>query len=275
VRPGLPLLFAGVVTTVFCLGTSAWAASKACSLDLAGRYAVPLGLVEPVLLLALLALPLLLGGRAPGRLTAGAMVAVLVVSGMLQVASYALTSPTQTFQSPYYHRIPSDPSQLLSYLAAHDIRAAWCNHWLGNIVTFRTSGQTICADYYDQVYSGGLQRPPGTLQTASDAHRTSFIVILTMSRSCLARELDAQGISYVQAVLPQAGVTVITPDRTVDPATVVDGLGQDYSEANLRSSACSIAAISSPPTSTGSSKSNASISVGAMSLRRSFLRAVH
>ncbi len=54
VRGGLPLLFAAVITAVFCLGTSAWAASKNCEYDLAGRYAVPLVLVEPFLLLALL-----------------------------------------------------------------------------------------------------------------------------------------------------------------------------------------------------------------------------
>jgi hypothetical protein len=268
VRVGLPLLFAGVVTAVFCLGTSAWPASKACSLDLAGRYAVPLGLVEPLLLLALLALPLALSGRAPGRLTAGMMVAVLVLAGVLQVASYALTSPAQTFQSPYYHRIPSDPSQLLAYLAAHDIHAAWCNHWLGNIVTYRTGGKTVCADYYDQVYGGGLQRPPGTLSTVSAAQRASFILILTAPQPCLARELDARGISYLLTVLPQSGVTVITPARTVDPASVVDGLGQDFSDVNLQNTACSTTAFSSHPSSTAHSSPMSHVSPDAMNSRR-------
>jgi hypothetical protein len=256
-RVELPLLFAGVVTAVFCVGTSAWAASKACSLDLAGRYAVPLGLVEPVLLLALLALPALLAGRGLGRLTVGAMVAVLVVAGVLQAGSYALASPSQTFQSPYYHRIPSDTSQLLAYLSAHNIHAAWCNHWLGNIVTYQTGGKTVCADYYDQVYSHGLQRPPGTLETVENADRASFILILTSQRPCLAQELDAQGIEYSVAVLPASGVTVITPTRMVDPATVIPGLGQDYSTENLQGSTCSNAALSLRPTSPPNSRSNA------------------
>jgi hypothetical protein len=273
VRVGLPLLFAGVVTAVFCLGTSAWAASKSCSLDLAGRYAVPLGLVEPVLLLALVALPVLLAGRLGGRLTVGALLAALLVAGALQVTTYALASPTQTFQSPYYHRVPANTSQLLTYLSTHDIHAAWCNHWLGNIVTYQTDGHTVCADYYDQVYNHGIQRPPGTLQTVASAERASFILILTDPRPCLARELDAQGVAYTLAVLPQSGVTVITPAHTVNPALVVPGLGQDYTEQSLQGSVCSNAVISSRPASTANSRSNPRVSPGAMNSSRPLSRA--
>jgi hypothetical protein len=255
-RVGLPLLYAGAVTAVFCLGTSAWASTKPCSWDLTGRYAVPLALVEPLLLLALLALPAAVAdwrGRwsrratttdavaaptIPARddasgsraLTAGgaSIVAALLVAGALQVATYGLVSPTQTFQSPYYRRIPSDTSQVLAYLKAHHISAAWCNHWLGNIITYQTNGATICADYYDQVYLNGLRRPPGTLQTVAHAERPSFILIVADLHPILAQELDAQGIAYSIAVFPAAGVTIVTPARTVAPATVVPGLGQDY-----------------------------------------------
>ena len=58
-RAGLPLLYAGVLTAVFCLGTSAWPASQRCDYDLATRYAVPLVLVEPFLLLGIFAAPAL------------------------------------------------------------------------------------------------------------------------------------------------------------------------------------------------------------------------
>lgn len=224
-------------------------------------------------LLALLALPALLTGRLGGRLTVGVMVAVLVTAGVLQVASYTLSSPTQTFQSPYYHRIPAHTSQLLAYLSAHDIHAAWCNHWLGNIVTYQTDGQTVCADYYDQVFSHGIQRPPGTLAKVENADRASFILILTDQRPCLAQELDAQGVAYTLAVLPQSGVTVITPARTVNPATVIPGLGQDYSAQNLQGNDCSNAAISSRPTSTLNSRSNSRVSPGAMYSSLPFSRA--
>ncbi len=265
-RLGLPLLYVGVVTAIFCLGTSAWASTKSCSSDLAGRYAVPLALVEPVLLLGLLALPALVAAwRARGaagsagdaarearpaddsrdavrgfglRLALG----VLLMAGVLQAGTYATASPSQTFQSPYYHRIPANTSQLLAYLSAHDIHAAWCNHWLGNIVTYETNGATVCADYYDQVVQRGIQRPPGTLNTVSAADRPSFILILTDPRPCLARELDAQGVGYTMSVLQSAGVTVITPDRTVDPATVAAGLGQDYTEQSVAGGDCPIAA---------------------------------
>jgi hypothetical protein len=252
-RVGLPVLYAGAVTAVFCLGTSAWASTKPCSWDWAGRYAVPLVLVEPLLLLALLALPATLAdwlgrrtpetpptgdsppapeppglGQRPLNASAAAMLGLLILGGALQMATYTAASPTQTFQSPYYRRIPTDTSQILAYLKAHHITAAWCNHWLGNIITYQTSGSTTCADYYDQVYYQGLKRPPGTLDTVGRADRPSFILILADPHPILTQELDEQGIPYTLAVFPDAGVTIVTPARTVDPASVVMGLGQDY-----------------------------------------------
>jgi hypothetical protein len=259
-RLGLPLLYAGIVTAVFCLGTSAWAATKACALDLAGRYAVPLGLMEPLLLLGLVAVPALWqawrarGGRtaaAPGGAGAGGVtgaavgltVAVLLLGGLSQGATYATVSPSGTFQSPYFHNVPADDSRLLAYLARQHIRAAWCNHWLGNIITYRTAEATTCADYYDQMVQSGIRRPPGTLDTVSAAEHPSFILTLNLTPSdatpCLARELDAQGVRYTEATFP--GVIVITPERTVNPASVVPGLQQDYSASTFRASDCTLA----------------------------------
>lgn len=238
-RAGLPLLFAAIVTAVFCLGTSAWGATKACSADWAGRYAIPLGLVEPLLLIALFAAPAawsavrMRRGRlpfSPAALRRGwtLALAALLLGGVLQAGSYALTSPTATFQSPFYSQVPLDVQPLLSYLTAHDIHDAWCNHWLGNVVTFETDGRTTCADYYDQVVQGGLHRPPGSLEAVSSADRPSFILIGQGVHPLLAQELDAQGVSYTLAYIPASNVTVITPDRTVNPATVIPGLAVDY-----------------------------------------------
>lgn len=286
-RLGLPLLYAAVITAVFCLGTSAWAATKSCSWDWAGRYAVPLALVEPLLLLALLGLPAVLHAwrsreRAPAAgTTLGAEwpggaamwrlgLAALVLGGALQVATYGLASPTQTFQSPYYRRIPADLGTLLTYLKAHDIHAAWCNHWLGNVVTYESGGSTVCADYFDQVYKGGLRRPPGTLDVVSAADRASFILILAQPRPCLAHELDVRGVRYTLEVIPDAGVTVITPTSTVDPASVLPGLGQDYQTQPQLGSDCSNVAISSMPTRTVNSNSNSRVSPGLMTSRRPF-----
>ena len=243
-RVGLPVLYGLVVTAVFCLGTSAWGATKSCSMDWAGRYAVPLVLIEPFLLLALFAAPAAWSafrsrlrpaatsgrtGAAPARHGWTLALAALLVAGLAQAGSYALASPSATFQSPYYRRIGVDQNQLLTYLKAHDIRDAWANHWEGNIVTFETDGGTTCADYYDQVVMHGLQRPPDTLETVQAAVAPSFILIGTDPHPLLARELDAQGIAYTLAVLPRSNVTVITPARTVDPATVIPGLAVDYS----------------------------------------------
>lgn len=241
IHAGLPLLFGAVITAVFCLGTSSWAASKNCEFDLAGRYAVPLVLVEPFLLLALFALPFAWSTvqrwlRRPipalerRMLVRGWQIALLalLLGGALQFGTYFASDTQAAFQSPLYRYIRQDQSQLYDYLQAHHIRYAWCNHWIGNIVTFRTNGETVCADYYDQVVKGGIQRPPGTLRIVSQADRPSFILARVNPHPILARELDAQGIPYTIAVLPQAGVTIITPARTVDPATVVDGLAQDY-----------------------------------------------
>jgi hypothetical protein len=240
-RVGLPLLFGAVITAVFCLGTSAWPAAKNCAYDLAGRYAVPLALIEPFLLLALFVLPYAwqslvrllrrptppLNRQAVARGWRIALLALLLGGGV-QFGTYLATDAQAAFQSPYYHAIRQNQTQLYAYLQAHHIRYAWCNHWLGNIITFRTDGQTTCADYYDQVVKGGIQRPPGTLRVVSRADRPSFILARVNPHPILAQELDAQGIPYTIAVLPEAGVTIITPARTVDPATVIPGLTQDY-----------------------------------------------
>lgn len=242
-RVGMPLLYASVITLVFCLGTSAWPATKRCDNDLAGRYAVPLVLVEPFLLLAAFAAPRLWHairrwrGWASGSLSAEAaargwrvVLLVLLVGGAVQFGTYTLSDARAAFQSPFYRQISMDRSSLLAYLRANNIRYAWCNHWLGNIVTFETGGQTTCADYYDQVIKGGIQRPPGTLQAVSAAERPSFIIARVDPHPVLARQLDARGIKYTIAVLPAAHATVITPAVPVDPATVVDGLFQDYGD---------------------------------------------
>ena len=239
-RFAMPLLYAAIVTAVFCLGTSAWGATKTCSKDWAGRYAVPLVLVEPFLLLALFAAPRLWSawrqrrGRSPSSdaaLARGWRVALLVVAlaGVAQVGTYLLDKPVTLFQSPYYTHVGLDQQQLTDYLKAHNIHDAWCNHWVGNVVTFETNGATTCADYYDQVVLGGLRRPPDTLEAVSAAQAPSFILVMQDPHPLLAQELDAQGIPYTLAVLPGANVTVITPARTVDPASVIPGLAVDYS----------------------------------------------
>ncbi len=238
---GLPLLYAGVLTAVFCLGTSAWPASQRCDYDLATRYAVPLVLVEPFLLFGVFAVPSLWErirrwrGRPPtadyaAYLRRGWTIALLVfaLGGLLQVSTYFVFQPDRPFQSPFYRTIALDNSTLFAYLRDHNIHYAWCNHWMGNIVTFETQGQTICADYYDQVMKGGISRPPGTLAAVMAADRPSFIILRTNPHPLLAQELDARGIPYTLVVLPQANVTIITPARTVDPSTVIDGLSADY-----------------------------------------------
>jgi hypothetical protein len=254
---GLPLLYAGAVTAVFCLGTSAWAATKTCSLDLAGRYAVPLGLMEPLLLLGLLAAPALwqawrTRGQRPSAtdlpgtghsssltgVAVGLTVVILLAGGLLQGVTYATTNPTSTFQSPYYHDVPADLSPLLGYLAREHIQAAWCNHWLGNIVTYRTAEATTCADYYDQMVKGGIHRPPGTLETVTAADHPSYILTLGDPHPCLARELDARGVRYTLAAFP--GVVVITPERRVDPASVLPGLQQDYAASTFSAADCTL-----------------------------------
>ncbi len=241
-RIGLPILYAGAVTAIFCLTTSAWAETKLCSYDLAGRYAAPLALVLPFLLLALFGAPLAWSAlrswrRGPGAALSDAALqrgwsvalAVLLIAGVLQGATYLTASPTLTFHSPYYlYAPPARMTPLLDYLKAHDIHDAWCNHWIGNVVTFESGGQTVCADYYDQVTHGGIQRPPGALAQVSAARAPSFILIVTEAHPLLAQELDAQGISYTLTTLPDEGVTIITPARHVDPATVIAGLGEDY-----------------------------------------------
>lgn len=241
IRSGLPLLYAVVITLIFCLGTSAWPVTRHCSLDEAGRYAVPLALAEPLLLLAFFAVPPILSvlrgrfGRPPQPFSAAALqrgwsfaLVVLLLFVGAQAITYPLVPADTTFQSPFYRYAPLNDTELLTYLKAHDIHAAWCNHWVGNIVTFQTDGQTVCADYFDQVILTGIRRPPGTLETVSANPDPSFILVLTEPYPVLAKELDAMKMPYTMAILKQAGVTVITPAYWVNPAKVSFGISEDY-----------------------------------------------
>ena len=241
-RIGLPVLYAGAITAIYCLTTSAWSETKLCAYDQAGRYAAPLALALPFLLLALFAVPLLWNAvrvwrRGPTAALSDAALrrgwtlalAVVLVAGLAQGATYLVASPTETFHSPYYvYTPPARMAPLISYLKQHDIQAAWCNHWIGNIITFESGGHTVCADYYDQVIRGGIKRPPGALARVGAASNPSFILIVTDEHPLLAQELDAQGVTYTQTILPAEGVTIITPATYVDPDTVVDGLAEDY-----------------------------------------------
>jgi hypothetical protein len=238
-RLGLPLLYVLSVSLIICLGTSAWPMLLGCNLDLAGRYVVPLALVEPFLLLALFGADPLLralrstwSARVAAWIGTGALV-LLLAGGALQAASYSQASP-RAFQSPYYPFGMTDSQQLLDYLSVQHIQAAWCNHWIGNIVTYETDGRTVCADYYNQVAMDGIPRPPFSIGQVKAAANPSFILNLTEPDPLLARELRAQGVPYTIAILHQAGVTVITPARRVNPATLLPGLAEDYG-TNLHS----------------------------------------
>jgi hypothetical protein len=238
-RLGLPLLYVLVVSLIICVGTSAWPMLLGCNIDLAGRYVVPLTLVEPFLLLALFGADPLLRAlrstwstRMAGWIGMSALV-LLLAGGALQAASYSQASP-RAFQSPYYPFGMTNSRQLLDYLRAQHIRAAWCNHWIGNIVTYETDGHTVCADYYNQVAMDGITRPPFSVAQVKAAVDPSYILNLTEPDPLLARELRAQGVPYTIAILHQSGVTVITPAWRVDPATLLPGLAEDYG-TNLHS----------------------------------------
>ncbi len=73
-------------------------------------------------------------------------------------------------------------------------------------------------------------RPPDSVARVEAAAAPSFILNLTDPDPILAQELAAQGVPYTIAILPRAGVTVITPARAVDPAALIAGLAQDYGE---------------------------------------------
>src|SRR5260221_9771863 len=99
-----PMLYAGVVTAVFCLGTAAWGATKPCERDYAGRYAVPLALVEPLLLLALFAAASFLVRRARGEREGHwaqrawtVVLLVVLAGGIVQAGSDSLAEPPTLF----------------------------------------------------------------------------------------------------------------------------------------------------------------------------------
>lgn len=240
---GLPALFAGCTVLLFCASS----ASKSvfiggCQADFAGRYAAPLMLALPFFCASafLLGWTLLKNRRAAADVSeqraarfsrSGAMsvaqflflFALLGVLGV-QVVTYQLASPDQTYQSSYCRQDPADNGPILLYLQGQHVHYFWANNMLAYPLVFKSRLTIIGADPLPLIHPKlAINRIPSYTNSVLHADRPAllFVVRHDEARPEILQALGRLNVLYRAVRFPsQPGydVLVIIPlNRTVSP----------------------------------------------------------
>ena len=250
----LPLLFAFSTAFFFCISTAA-VSGLGCNRDLAGRYATPLMLVLPFFFATTFVATHFVMQRhwrwagtrgiirkrgesdsslagtldRPSRWIGdrAAKVVLFVVFFMYlgaQLATYSLTNPGYTFQSPYCTGAPALNDTLIAYLQQHHIRYVWAPNWLGYPIIFKTGGSLLMVDPQPVMKNiAYFNRFPADVKTVLHADRASFLVIIKHGdkHPQLLQMFDAEHITYSAVFFPsqpESDILLVTPiSRTVSP----------------------------------------------------------
>jgi len=241
----LPLLFLACASIIFCTASIAVDAirSGCSSVDLVGRYVVPLVIVLPFLLATPLILPAIITqlrkqqtipeneatrhvstrsvGVACTRLTlltamqAGLLV-VLTLYFCAQGVAYLQVDAKTTFQiTGCAAANPTDQGLIINYMRQAHIRYAWATRWLGDPITFKTNSAILVTELHGRI--------PANSNTVLHANRPSILLLVLQNDSHLVilRVLDTRNVTYhIERLSAQPGVDVlvVTPlNRTVSP----------------------------------------------------------
>ena len=209
------VLFVVAVPVLYLASGFGRAALNPWGVDATGRYVVPLFAAVP------LALGLLCNAFPRPVLVAAAVVLLAV-----NLAGIANADGPQAFQSPYYNRSPSSFAPVIAALREERVRHVWTDIGLGQPLMFESSGEIVTADYLDH-QAGGLPRFPAALASVQRADRAAYLVaILPGQVGPLEREFQRLGVPYRRRDI--GSLALFIPERKVEPAEVVAGLGMQY-----------------------------------------------
>lgn len=81
--------------------------------------------------------------HAPLAIIAYLLLVLQVVSLGAQAASYVVSSPNLTFQSPFCMRAPANIDPIIAYMQREHIRYAWASSWIAQPIMFKTHEQLL------------------------------------------------------------------------------------------------------------------------------------
>ncbi|HXL36589.1 MAG TPA: hypothetical protein VN954_05245 [Ktedonobacteraceae bacterium] len=241
----LPLLFLACASVIFCTASiSIYAIRSNCSsMDLAGRYVVPLVIALPFLIAAIFTIPaMVLDERkkiaAQGKderqdnaqsaiptssprlaQLAGIQAGLLVVLAMYflsQGIAYIQADPRNTFQGTgCISANPTDQTSIINYMQHAKIRYAWAAGWLADPITFKTNAALLVTERPGRILANS--------NTVLHVDRPSifFLVRSDNLHPKILHPLDVRHITYhIQRFYSEPGVDLllVTPlNRTVSP----------------------------------------------------------
>lgn len=189
--------------------------------DATGRYTQPIWGALVVLIGAFL------GGLARWRRLAALAMAGTVLA--INLLGWLTADAADSFQSPYWRRLPVDNQPLLDLLASQRIEHVWLNHWAAFPLMFdaRAAGQPlIAADWYD-VQAGGIDRFPEHRALVEQSSDAAFVLVTDELEPALSQRLRLLGVQFDDLRAPPY-LVIIPRSRPVHPAEVTADLDYRY-----------------------------------------------
>lgn len=209
------VLFVIAVPVLYLASGFGRAALNPWGVDATGRYVVPLFAAVPLAMVPLC--------NVVPRRAATVVVGILLAINLMGIVN---ADGTQAFQSPYYNRSPSSFAPVIAALREEGVRHVWTDIGLGQPLMFESGGDIVTADYLDY-QAGGLPRFPAALSAVQRADRPAYLVaILPGQVGPLEREFQRLGVAYRRRDI--GSLALFLPERKVEPAEVVAGLGMQY-----------------------------------------------
>ena len=240
----LPLLFCICASIIFCTASIAVDAINAgcSSVDLVGRYVVPLVIALPFFIAAVFTLPAMVAQERkrtpvqlignidnasplPTRPTSSLPLLAAIQSGLLVVllsyfclqgVAYIKANPWYTFQVAGCSAAnPTDVDPIIHYMQQANIHYAWATGWLGDPITFKTNSAILVTEPHGRI--------PTNSNIVLHADRPSILLLAhhTDLHPAFLDVLDARNVEYhIQRFYAAPGVDalVITPlNQTVSP----------------------------------------------------------
>jgi len=115
-----------------------------------------------------------------------------------QVATFGLTDPDATFQSPSCLIAPTSNDAIITYLQQEHVHYGWADSWLANPIVFKTNDGIILADPHSIIYRQGFGRLPAYTQAVLHAAHPAMLTFVRHSDTypLLLHTLDNQHVTY-------------------------------------------------------------------------------
>jgi hypothetical protein len=220
----LPLLFAVCTVGIFCASSAATnGLGTSCNTDFVGRYASPILVTLPFLVATMITAFFIIFRHS--HLAHSIVLILYLVSLAAQIFTYTQTNPGLTFQSPYCLDAPANDDPVIAYMEREHIDYAWATNFVGNPITFKTSGKIIAVDPTGITsHQDWLNRLPTYAEAVEHADRPSILQLVAANDTHpqFLQELDQMHITYRVARFhsePNIDLIVVTPLNRNVPIT--------------------------------------------------------